>query len=108
MTNEITTTDLAKFGHHERKMAEELLKEWRIQGLPDDFYDEDVTVMMNTHSGNVFLTNSEFQVAMINDDKLESFYNCPECGNEGFLDKVKEMADDSGCCKEYIEQVEMT
>ncbi len=83
-----TTTDLTKFGSRERKMAEELLKAWREQGLPEDFYEEEVTIMFNTHSGYVFLTNSEFQVAMLNDDKLESFYTDFETGEEGFKDEL--------------------
>lgn len=83
-----TTTDLTKFGCRERKMAEELLKAWREQGLPEDFYEEEVTIMLNTHSGYVFLTNSEFQVAMLNGDKLESFYTDFETGEEGFKDEL--------------------
>lgn len=83
-----TTTDLTKFGSRERKMAEELLKAWREQGLPEDFYEEEVTIMFNTHSGYVFLTNSEFQVAMLNGDKLESFYTDFESGEEGFKEEL--------------------
>lgn len=91
--DEITTTDLSKFGSRERKMVEELLHAWRKQGLPEDFNDDQVVPMMNTNSGNVFLTNSDYQVAMMNGDALESFYSCPECGHEGFKD---EMAHDGG------------
>lgn len=82
--NDITTTDLSKFGYRERKLMQELLKAWDKQGLPEEFYDDQVTVMFNTHSGNVFLTNSDYQVAMMNGEKLEMFYTCPNCGNEGF------------------------
>ena len=78
----ITTTDFSKFGYREREMAEELLKASREQGFPDDFEDDETTIMMNMYSGNVFFTNSEFQVAMMNDNKLESFYICPICGHE--------------------------
>lgn len=85
-----TTTDLTKFGYRERKMAEELLKAWREQGLPEDFYEEEVTIMLNTHSGYVFLTNSEFQVAMLNGDKLESFYTDFETNEEGFKEELSE------------------
>lgn len=88
---DITTTDLAKFGNREKAMAGELLLAMEKQGLPEDFLDEEVTVMMNFNSGNVFLTNSEFQVAMMNGEKLESFYSCPNCGAEGFLDEVKDI-----------------
>ena len=79
-----TTTDLSKFGYRELSMARELLEAWEVQGLPKDFENDEVTIMFNLYSGNVFLTNSEFQVAMMCDGKLESFYSCPQCGNEGF------------------------
>ena len=104
--NEITTTDLSKFGHRERDMSEELLKAWRKQGLPDNFYDEDVTIMFNTHSGCVFLTNSEFDAAMMNGDTLEMWYNCPICGHEGFLEDMDHGDDDE--CQEYLEQIKDT
>lgn len=88
----ITTTDFSKFGHRERKLAEQLLSAWNEQGLPEGFQNEEVTIMFNTHSGNVFLTNSELQVAMMNDGKLESYYNDPETGEEGFKNELIEEA----------------
>lgn len=97
----LTTTDLSKFGYRERVMAESLLKAWREQGLPDDFLDEDVTIMLNTNSGIVFLTNSEFQVCMLNGEKLESFYTCFNCGAEGFEDEL--LLD--GKCRECGEEI---
>ena len=102
--NEITTTDFSKFVYREREMAEELLKASREQGFPEDFWDDETTIMMNMNSGNVFFTNSEYQVAMMNDDKLESFYNCPECGEEGFKEDLEEYGND--CCKEYLKEIE--
>ncbi|HCT85252.1 MAG TPA: hypothetical protein DF296_08645 [Candidatus Margulisbacteria bacterium] len=101
MTYEITTTDFSKFGYRERVMAEELLGAWREQGLPEDFYDEEVSIMMNIHSGYVFLTNSEYQVAMINGDKLESWYTCPNCGHEGFTEDMEHNLDDPDC-RDYL------
>ena len=89
---EITTTDFSRFGSREREMAEELLKAWREQGLPDDFYNDEVTIMMNFYSGNVFLTNADYQVAMMNDDALESFYTDFETGEEGFKEELTEEA----------------
>lgn len=87
MTN-FTTTDFSKFGYRERKLAEELLKAWREQGLPEDFYEDEISIMFNTRSGCVFLTNSEYQVAMLNDDKLETFYTDFETGEEGFKNEL--------------------
>ena len=102
--DEITTTDFGKFGARERAMVRELLDAWNKQGLPEDFYGEDVKPMMNMQSGYVFLTNSEYQVAMMNGDKLESFYSCPECGFEGFEDEL--IDDGNDCCREYIKEIE--
>lgn len=82
----VTTTDLAEFGWREKRMAAELLLASCDHGLPDDFYDESVSVMFNVNSGYVFLTNSEYQVAMMNGDKLESWYYLPYSGEEGFKD----------------------
>lgn len=104
MTNEITTSDLSKFGSRERKMVEELLRAWREQGLPEDFYDNEVVPMMNMNSGYVFLTNSEFEVAMMNGDKLEIWYTCPNCGHEGFKEDMLHSEDDDDC-REYLEQI---
>lgn len=85
---EVTTTDFSNFGYREREMARDLLTASIEHGFPDDFDQEGVTIMMNRNSGNVFFTNEEFQVAMLTDEgKLESFYSCLYCGNEGFDDK---------------------
>lgn len=89
---EIVTADLSKFGYREREMAEELLKAWREQGLPDDFENESVSINFNLHSGYVFLSNAEYQVALMNGDKLESFYTDFETGEEGFLEDLSEEA----------------
>jgi hypothetical protein len=85
-----TTTDLSEFGFREIKMVSELLNAWINHGLPRDFESDEVVPMMNTSSGNVFLTNSEYQVAMLNGDKLESFYSSPYEGKEGFFEELLE------------------
>ena len=84
----VTTTDLADFGWRERRMAAELLTASCDQGFPDDFADDRVTIMLNRNSGNVFFTNEDFEVSMMNGPKLESFYSCPECGAEGFREDI--------------------
>lgn len=100
-TQEIITTDLADFRSRERWLLVELLTAWDKQALPEDFYDDEVRPMMNRNSRNVFLTNSEFQVAMMNGDKLEMWHRCPNCGHEGFQEDCQ--LNDEGCnecCKE--------
>ena len=86
--NNTTTTDLSRFGFREIKMLSEILNAWVESGLPDDFTNNEVAPMMNMSSGNVFLTNSEFEVAMMNGDKLESFYTSPYDGHEGFFEDL--------------------
>lgn len=93
--NSVTTTDLSQFGYREITMTRDLLNAWLDNGLPDDFEENEVTVMLNRNSGNVFLTNSEFQVAMMNGDALESFYSCGNCGHEGFVENCR--LNDEGC-----------
>ena len=92
---EVTTTDLSDFGYRELAMLEELLKAMREQGLPDDFYDDEVVPMFNRNSGNVFLTNSDYQVAMLNGDNLESWYFLSYHGNEEKANEIRERLNNS-------------
>ena len=89
-----TTTNLADFGNRELVMVRDLLSAMLEQGLPEDFYNNEVVPMFNQNSGYVFLTNSDYQVAMLNGDKLESFYTSPHEGLEGFYDDLKEQYED--------------
>lgn len=89
-----TTTNLADFGNRELAMVRDLISAMLEQGLPEDFYNNEVQPMFNQSSGCVFLTNSEYQVAMLNGDKLESFYSSPYEGFEGFYDDLKEQYED--------------
>ena len=87
--NNIVTTDFADFGYREKEIAGELLIAMSNGELPDEFYDSGTQVMFNTHSGNVFLTNEDAQVAMFNGNKLEMFYCLPYSGEEGFAEDFK-------------------
>ena len=101
----MTTTDLSDFGHRELEMLEELLCAMRTQGLPNDFEDSNVTPVMNQYSGNVFLSNSEYQVAMMNGDKLESFYTLSYSGEEGFADELYDLFQDGAIDFHDFEQL---
>lgn len=80
----VMTTNLADFGRRELAETRDLLDAMLNNGLPDDFYDEGVVVAFNRNSGYVFLTNDEYQVAMVGDDgKLYSWYDTPYYGHEG-------------------------
>ena len=88
------TTNLAQFGARELAEVRNLLDAMLAQGLPSDFSNDGVQPMFNMNSGCVFLTNSDYQVCMINGDKLESFYTSPYEGMEGFYDDLKEQYED--------------
>ncbi len=59
----LTTTDLKDFGLREHRMAAQLLSAYCES--PSDFLSGGVHVMMNTHSAYVFLTDEDFNVAMM-------------------------------------------
>ena len=54
------------------------------------FENNEIKPCFNLHSGYVFLTNSEYQSAMMNGKKLDVFESCHECGNEGFPHEFKD------------------
>jgi len=95
--DDYTTSFLSDFGDRERNILIDLLQAWRDQGLPQDFCDDHVNPMLNINSGHVFLSNDDYQVAMLNGDKLESWYSCPNCGHEGFKETCKITDDGEGC-----------
>ena len=93
------TEDLADFGFREQEEAKDLFQAWRESGLPIDFENNGVRIAFNMNSGYVFLTNSEYQVAMCTtneQDQLElySFYSSPYEGKEGSFDELLEEYED--------------
>ena len=64
-------------------MATELLRAYCES--PPDWLADTVHLMMNTHSGNVFLTDEDYNVAMMNGGKLDAWLFTPYHGHEGFI-----------------------
>ncbi len=88
------TENLADFGSRERYLASKLLS----LPLPDEFCDDGVKLAFNRNSGFVFLVNSDYQCAMLNDatGNLELWHSTPYEGHEGFLtDLLDEYSPDS-------------
>lgn len=86
--------DFSKFGRRERLIASKLLISWNEQGLPEDFHNNEIQIRFNPYSGDVFLINSEHQIAMMNGDNLEIYYTeyDTETGEEGFKEDLSEEA----------------
>jgi hypothetical protein len=104
----MTTTNLADFGYRELSMAGTLLTAYAENpSVCPYFTNEGVQLMLNQNSGNVFLTDSDYNVLMMNGDKLEGFYSSPYEGKEGFYsDLVLIYADMHPEDKEWFEQLE--
>ncbi len=102
--DEIVTSKLEDFGFRERVILEKILHIWNTEGLSPIFYDEDVKFFLNKNSGCVFLSNEDYQVLMLNDDKLELFYSCPICSHEGFLEDMDHNPDNEEC-QNYLKEI---
>jgi len=87
MTDSYLTSDISKMDLSE---VTEMLNAYQNQGFKTTpafksmWYDEDTKPTTNLESGYTFLTNSEYQVAMMNEGILSMFMNCGECGAEEF------------------------
>ena len=92
------TQDLSDFGYRELGIAAELLSAYRK--TPPDFLEDGIAIEFNPISGCVFLIDEDYTVGMMNGDDIEQWFNCPECGTEGFL---QEMIDDGAeCCHAFL------
>lgn len=98
MTN---TNDLSQFGYDELEKARKLLKEYSKNKT---ILEGDVRIEFNPSSGNVFLLDENFNVCMLNNDKIERFYWCPICGHEGFKKDMRH-GEDNNECQDYLEDI---
>lgn len=99
----IVTNDIKEFGMRERLMARELLATYGTKKDKTNFLSDGINVFMNKNSGYVFLSDEEYNVAMMNGDVLEDFVNCPECGHEDFYSEFRKHGND--CCQEYADDM---
>lgn len=92
------TENLSDFGLIELEEARNILDAMIDNGVPSDFYNEGVRIAFNRMSGKVFLTNSEYQVAVYSETErgkyLESFYSSPYEGLEGTFEELAEQFKD--------------
>lgn len=92
--------NLSEFGIRELKIAGQLLTTYKTSKDKTQFLnDEGVKVFFNNHSGYVFLSDSDYNVAIMNGDNLEDFITCPECGFEDVASDFKDCQ--YTCCQEH-------
>ena len=99
------TRNLSEFGNRERSMAGDLLNAMHTSNDTTRYLTPDnVAVEMNMMSGNVFLVDEDYNVAMMNGDKLEDWFNCPYCGHEGFKEDMHHVPDNAECTR-YLTEI---
>ena len=96
--------DLSKLTANALKEAIDILEAYRQFGAPCDFWDEGVQIAYNEDSGCVFLTNEDYQVAVLEDNKLVSLYFTPYEGLEGTFSDLVDMFNDGEF--KYAEDIE--
>lgn len=88
------TRDLTEFGQKELHDAGKLLIAL-AESNETEYLGNGVAVEFNPDSGNVFLVDENYNVAMLTDDgKLEDWFVSPYEGEEGFYDDLVERRDD--------------
>jgi hypothetical protein len=108
------TTDISKMDLSE---VTEMLTAFQEENTTPLFkamwYNEDTVPTLNEESGYCFLTNSDYQVAMMNEGILSMFISCGECGREDFEQdwlehpEYKTCAVDDKSCEGCIEVCKM-
>lgn len=105
--DDIVTSDLSNFGYREIREAINLLNAYLEN--PTIILEDGLKICFNTHSGYVFLSDEEYNVYMVNNNKLEQWHNCPICGAEGFLEEVGDIHNhedpEDKECQEWIDQI---
>ena len=98
------TEDLNVMGLQDYKQLKNLLTAWfEGDGLPARFEEKNVVIGFNTHSCDVFLTNCDSQVAMLNEDgDIHLLHSCPECGASGFNYELRKH--ENQCCDDYLDE----
>jgi hypothetical protein len=106
------TTDISKMDLSEvTPMLTAYQEENTTRAFRAMWCDDGTIPTLNQESGYCFLTNEEYQVAMMNEGKLSMFINCGECGREDFEQDwvwtYKDNHDSSKCegCKEVVKML---
>ena len=103
------TRDLSQLGYRELRIAGELLSALKTEKDKTRYLSEGIAIEFNPSSGNVFLVDEDFNVAMMNGEFLEDWFSCPQCGAEGFLEDVTDLDNHSSSdikeCKDWLKQI---
>ena len=82
MMSDVYTASFEKWGHWELAEGANILNAYAEHGQPD-FLSDGITLNFNPTSGKVFMSDSEYNVAVLEGDELVQFFYCAQCGFEG-------------------------
>ena len=87
MSDRFVEVDLGRFGNIELEESAKLLTKYAEKDFAENSegLGDNIKLCFNANSGYVFLSDGDYRVLMLNDDdKLEEWLNCEECGEEDF------------------------
>jgi hypothetical protein len=98
MQNTISTLQFEGWGYREMSMAADLLKQYADHGTGSVVGVEPqgaITIGYNPNSGNVYMTDEDFNCYMLNDNgEVEQWVTLPSSGIEDFFSELRSMNDD--------------
>ena len=100
------TQDFSKFGQREREIACQLLSTYGTDNDKTLFLDGPVAVEFNPYSGFVFLVDADYNVGIMEGDKLVNYFSCPHCGHEETQTNFRDQAEGE-CCHEYADDLDL-
>ena len=97
---EVKEINFDGWGGREINLAIDLIKLWQIEKAKTQYFNRDeLKICFNMWSATVFLSDSDYNVAVEEDGYLQDFLVCGECGCEGTIaDLINECSNDC-CCK---------
>ena len=93
--------DLSNFGYLEISQIAEVLKAYS-EGKTKDDIEPPIKVAYNGNSVLAFIIDSYNRTYMMNNNQLEQYYYCGNCGKEGFLEEFKIYETNCKDCTDYI------
>lgn len=95
--------DLSKFTFHELDEVITLLTVLRDQGVPYNCSKKNVQIVMDAETRQIFLSNDNADLMMINEGNLQKYFTCPVCQHQGFMDSLPMHNPGNDFCMSWVD-----